>query len=170
MMRTKFSRYFFVCLATIVFVLGTAGQTWAGEKGKWRARDALVAVKSKTVPIADQKDHYVYFGEWDGVIFTEGEGTFLQNARYQLVDIVDSAGAVVPGGEVGYKTFTAAAGGQVFAKYHATEPAAPVFKGKWEFIGGTGKYAGIKGDGTFTYHSITEDTGWDVLEGEDEIP
>ena len=158
-----------LCVAVLI-TIALSPAAWAGEKGKWRARGVVADVGSKTVPIADQKDHYVYFGQWDGVLFTEGQGTFLQNARYQLVDIVDSAGGVVPGGEVGYKTFTAADGGQVFAKYQATELAPPVYKGKWEFIGGTGKYAGIKGRGSFEFHAVSETTGWDALEGEYEIP
>lgn len=144
--------------------------TSAGEKGKWRAHAVSTAVSSKFVPVADQKDHSVYFGEWEGVVLTDGDSTFLQNARYQLVVMMDSAAAVIPGGDAGYKTFTAADGGQVFAKYQGTEAAAPVYKGKWEFVGGTGKYAGIKGHGSYTYHSVTDTTGWDVLEGEYELP
>jgi hypothetical protein len=77
---------------------------------------------------------------------------------------------LAPGGDGGYKTFTAADGGQVFARYQGTEAATPVYKGKWEFIGGTGRYAGIKGHGTYTYHSVTETTGRDVLEGEYGLP
>lgn len=143
---------------------------WAGEKGKWRAHAASTALYSKTVSIGDQKDHSVYFGEWEGVVFTDGENTFLQNARYQLVVLMDSAAAVIAGGDSGYKTFTAADGGQVFARYQGTKAAPPVYAGKWEFIGGTGKYAGIKGQGSYIYHSVTETTGWDVLEGEYELP
>jgi hypothetical protein len=158
-----------LCVAALMSVI-LPPVAWAGEKGKWRAHGALVAVNSKTVAIADQKDHFAYFGEFDGVVFTDGQGTFLQNARYQLVSIIDSAAGVVPGGEGGYKTFTAADGGQVFGRYQVTESAPPVYKGKWEFIGGTGKYTGIKGGGTFTYHSITDNTGWDDLEGDYELP
>ena len=53
-----------------------------------------------------------------------------------------------PGGDGGYKTFTAADGAYVFATYEAPRLVMPVYKGKWKFIGGTGRYAGIKGHGT----------------------
>jgi hypothetical protein len=159
-----------VLLGLVIIVTSFTAPVWAGEKGKWRAHAANAAVSSKTITIADQKDHYVYFGEWDGVVFNDGGGTFLQNARYQLVDIIDSAATVVPGGDGGYKTFTEADGSQVFARFQGTEAAPPIYKGKWEFIGGTGKYTGIKGQGTYVYHSITETAGWDVFEGEYEIP
>ena len=157
-------------LALALIIPNLSAPSWAGEMGKWRAHAASTATYSKTVPIADQKDHSVFFGEWEGVVFTDGDSTFLQNARYQLVVLMDSAAVVIAGGDGGYKTFTAADGGQVFARYQGTEAATPVYKGKWEFIGGTGRYAGIKGHGTYTYHSVTETTGWDVLEGEYELP
>jgi hypothetical protein len=161
----------FGCISLILLAFATAVvPAWAGEKGKWLAHAAIAATNSKTVNIADQKDHFVYLGEWDGVVFTDGGGTFLHNARYQVVDLEDSAAAVVPGSDGGYKTFTATDGGQVFAKYQNTESAPPVQKGKWEFIGGTGKYQGIKGHGTYTYHAVTDNTAWDTLEGEYELP
>lgn len=137
----------------------------AGEKGKWNAHCAAAATSSKTINIPDKKDHIVYIGEFDGVCFTDGGDTFLNNARYQLADLQDSAAAIVPGGDSGYKIFTATDGGQVFGKYQQTEAASAVYKGTWEFISGTGKYQGIKGHGTWAFHSISDTAGWDVLEG-----
>ena len=143
----------------------------AGEKGKWNAHCAAAATSSKTINIPDKKDHIVYLGEFDGVCFTDGGDTFLNNARYQLADLQDSAAVIVPGGDTGYKTFTATDGGQVFAKYQQTEAAAPpVYKGTWEFTGGTGKYQGIKGHGTWTFNSVSDNAGRDVFEGEYELP
>ena len=141
----------------------------AGEQGKWHATAAAVATSTKSITIPDKKDHFVYLGEFDGVVFTDGGG-FLNNARYQIADVQDSAAAIVPGGETGYKIFTATDGGQVFGKYQATEAAPPIYKGTWQFTGGTGKYQGIKGHGTWTYHSMTDTTGYDFLEGEYELP
>lgn len=36
--------------------------------------------------------------------------------------------------------------------------------------GGTGKYAGIRGSGTFTLTNVTDRVMWDVLEWEYEVP
>ncbi len=36
-------------------------------------------------------------------------------------------------------------------------------------MGGTGKYTGIKGGGTYTYTFVTDTVAWDVLEGEYEM-
>jgi hypothetical protein len=164
----RFLKAYAVILASVIAVLSSP--VCAGEKGKWRATAASVCTSTKTITIPDQKDHFVYLGECDGVVFTDGGGTFLNNARYQIADLQDSAAVVVPGGETGYKIFTATDGGQVFGKYQATEAAPPVYKGTWEFTGGTGKYQGVKGHGTWTYHSINDTTGYDVLEGKYEIP
>jgi len=50
------------------------------------------------------------------------------------------------------------------------EVTPPTDKGKWQFIGGTGKYQGIKGQGVYTYIEVSPTAGWDVLEGEYELP
>ena len=69
-----------------------------------------------------------------------------------------------------YKTFTAADGSQVFARFQGTDAAPPVFKGTWEFIGGTGANQGITGSGEYVYTSVADGVGWDILEGVYKIP
>lgn len=140
---------------------------WAGEKGTWRAHAVLVTTNEKTLKIADKEDHLIFFTEYDGVVFNDhGDGSFLDKARYQVVYLGDTSGMV----DGGYKTFTMADGSQVYAKYQGTEAAPPVFKGKWEFIGGTGKFKGITGQGVYTLQSTSDTTAWDILEGEYEVP
>jgi hypothetical protein len=70
----------------------------------------------------------------------------------------------------GYKTFTVDDGSQVFARYKLTNPAPPVLKGEWEFIGGTGKYKGITGRGNYTVQIVSDTVLWDVLEGDYKLP
>jgi len=41
--------------------------------------------------------------------------------------------------------------------------------GIW-YLGGTGKYAGIKGKGTFKFFSVSPVVSWDLLEIDYEIP
>jgi hypothetical protein len=164
----KFRRTFigiFLVLLCAFWIFGT--NAWAGEKGKFRVHGALVTTNDKTIKIADKENHLVFFSEHDGVIFNDdGEGSFLDKARYQVVYLGDTDGMV----DGGYKTFTMADGAQVFAKYQGTEASGAVFKGKWEFIGGTGKYKGITGQGLFTLTMISDTTAWDMLEGEYNIP
>ena len=164
----KFHRnYIGIFLFLIFGYLSLNTVAWANEKKTWIAHAALVITKSETLKVDDSENHFVYFSEYDGVVFNDkDEGSFLDKARYQVVYLGDTAGMV----DGGYKTFTMADGSQVFAKYQGTEAAPPVFKGKWEFIGGTGKYKGITGKGVFTLTMTSETTSFDVLEGEYKLP
>ena len=42
--------------------------------------------------------------------------------------------------------------------------------GNWTVIGGSGKYSGAKGKGTYDVTFVSDVTLWDVLEGEIELP
>jgi len=137
----------------------------AEESGKWRGLGVLVTTQYHSTEVADQEGHAMMLGHDDGVVFNDGEGSFLDKARYEVVYGGDTAGAFH-----GYKTFTAADGSQVFAKFEVTEDAPPVLKGTWEFTGGTGTHKGITGNGVFTYTSVAEGVAYDVLEGEYKVP
>jgi hypothetical protein len=138
----------------------------AEESGRWRGLAVLVTTDSKTAEIADQEGHSIFLGHDDGVVFNDDGGSFLDKARYEVVFVADTAGMV----DGGYKTFTAADGSQVFARFRSTNAAPPEFEGTWEFIGGTGAYQGITGSGEYVYTSVADGVGWDILEGEYKIP
>ncbi len=166
-MRKSNRNYIGIFLFFIVsfLLLNTVG--WAEEKITWTAHASLVVTKNETLKVDDNENHFVYFSIYDGVVFNDkGDSSFLDKARYQVVYLGDTAGMV----NGGYKTFTMADGSQVFAKYQGTEAAPSVFKGTWEFIGGTGKYKGISGKGVFTLTMISETTSIDILEGEYKLP
>ena len=155
----------FLFLIVVFLTLNTAALT--EEKNTWIAHSALVVTKSETLKVNDNENHFVFFTEYDGVVFNDnGEGSFLDKARYQVVYLGDTAGMV----DGGYKIFTMPDGSQVFAKYQGTAAAPPVFNGKWEFIGGTRKYKGITGKGVFTLTTTSEKTSFDILKGEYKLP
>ena len=133
----------------------------------WKAHAALVVTKIETPKIDDAEDHLIMFLEEDGVVFNDkGDGSFLDKARYQVVHLGDTAGMV----NGGYKTFTTTDGSKVIAKYQTTEAAPPIYKGRWEFISGTGEYKGISGKGTWNLTMNSETTAHDILEGEYNLP
>jgi hypothetical protein len=115
--------------------------------------------------VEDKAGHSILYAEVDGLNLDQSGGKFSDKARYQAIWISDSSGM----GSGGYKIFTEADGSKVFAKYEDTEQTGPVTKGKFEFIGGTGKYTGIKGDGAYTFTTGTDTVAWDVLEGQYEM-
>ena len=93
-------------------------------------------------------------------MFNDAGDPFLDRARYQVHWVLDTEGMVAGG----YKTFTTSDQDKVFARYAITE-MGDALKGTWEFTGGTGNFEGIKGSGQFTYTTIAEGVGYDVLQG-----
>jgi hypothetical protein len=154
-----------IALAAVLSVPWSATAS-AEESGHWKGKAVLVITSAPTVKVADTADHTVSLTQFDGVVFSEGEKPFLDNARYQAVDLFDSGGMV----SGGYKTFTDGNGAKVFGKYTVTGGAQPTFNGEWTFIGGTDRYKGITGNGTFVITFTSDTTAWDMLEGEYRIP
>ena len=157
---------YFSSLAALTLVLATANSlpAAADDSGHWRGLAALVVTDQKTVKIDDRADHVVSLSEQDGAIHNADGKPFLDKARYQVVSVVDT-GAI----RGGYKTFTEADGSKVFAKYTVTEFKLPEVNGTFEFTGGTGKYQGITGNGTFHYVRVSDKAAWDELVGDYKI-
>ena len=155
--------------AVLALAVGMGGAVAQETSDQWRAKAVLVVLGTKSVSLADQPGHTVSITEFDGVSFNSDNKPFLEKARYQVTDITDSAGQ-----EIGYKTFTEPDGSKVFAKYLLTEKKTDgsqmVWNGTWQFTGGTGKYQGITGQGTYHVVSVSDTAVWDELTGEYKIP
>jgi hypothetical protein len=137
----------------------------AEEASQWRGKGILVVVDKLSMKVEDRANHTVAATEFDGAVFNDEGKPFLDKARYQVVAVND-AGVL----RVGYNTFTDADGAKVFAKYTVTESKAPEHLGTIEFTGGTGKYEGITGGGTFRLVYISDRVGWNEFSAEYMIP
>jgi hypothetical protein len=135
------------------------------QAGQWFGRAVPVTLSSKSVKLENQADHMVSVTEYDGAVFNADGKPFLDKARYQVVDPTDSGTS-----SGGYKTFTEADGSKVFAKCVLKEGKPPDLRGTFEFIGGTGKYAGITGHGDYHVVVISDTALWDELRREYKIP
>jgi hypothetical protein len=154
-----------LAMAAGFVLVSTAVPSNAEENGKWYGKGVIVATLNKSVSAQDLSDHSLMLFECDGAVVNAEGKPFLDKARYQLVGLVDST----VGGH-GYKTFTEADGSKVFAKYTVIEAKLPNILGKFEFTGGTGKYAGITGGGDFHVMMLSDVTQYDELHGEYRIP
>jgi hypothetical protein len=96
---------------------------------------------------------------WVGIGYTSKSIVKLVGRQWRRV-VLDAAS----------KNFTDADGSKVFAKYTVTEFKPPELNGAFEFTGGTGKYQGITGNGTFHYVRVSDKAAWDELVGEYKIP
>jgi hypothetical protein len=137
----------------------------AQETGHWHGLAALVSTDLKTFKLDDQPNHVVMVNDEDGAIHNADGKPFLDKARYQVLALTDSAV-----GTHGYKTFTEADGTKAFATFKVTEFKPPVINGTIEFTGGTGKYAGITGKGTFHLVRVSDKAAWDELIADYTIP
>ncbi len=158
-----------MCHRIAVLVLGLlvlSPTTWAAEAGKWRGKAVLVSTEFNSTTVVDKEGHELMLGEDNGMVFAEDGEAFLDNAQYRVQWILDTGGMVAGG----YKTFTAADGGQVFEKFSITKFTDTGVEGTWEFTGGTGKYDGIAGSGDFTVTNVSDSVYSDLLEGEYSIP
>ena len=155
----------YLSFAIGTFMLAAILPAVADESGHWRGLAALVVTDQKTAKVDDGTDHVVILSEQDGAIHNADGKSFLDKARYQVVSVLDTGGI-----RGGYKTFTEADGSKVFAKYTVTLFKPPVVNGTFEFTGGTGKYQGITGNGTFHYERVSDKAAWDELVGNYNIP
>lgn len=137
----------------------------AEESGHWEGKGVLVVTARSAVKLEDRANHSVSLTEWDGAVFNGQSKSFLDKARYQVAAPVDTAGA-----RDGYKTFSEGDGSKVFAKYTPTEAKPPEFRGTFTFTGGTGKYEGITGNGTYHLVMVSDKAAWDELVGDYKIP
>jgi hypothetical protein len=156
-----------IFLVVAITIGGITTQTWASEKGKFRCLGVLHTTKYEELKVPDIEKDILFQAEDDGLIFNQTGGMILHNARYQVV-----YNGVVTKGVVNLnciKTFTMPDGSQIFAKCEG-KGSGNRGNGNWTLIGGTGKYEGIKGNGTYDWTGVTDQMGWDILEGEYEIP
>lgn len=152
-------------LFIVSMIIAGGSPVAAQETGQWHARGVLVVVNKISMKVEDRTDHTVAATEFDGAVFNEEGKPFLDKARYQVVAVND-AGVL----RVGYNTFTDAEGAKVFAKYSVTESKPPEHHGTFEFTGGTGKYEGLTGTGTFRITYISDRVGWNEFNAEYTIP
>ena len=159
------SSWMWGCVVLALAVPAPAVPAVAEEAGQWFGRAVLVTLSGKSVKLENRADHTVSVTEYDGAVFNADGKSFLDKARYQVVDLTDAGTS-----SGGYKTFTESDGSKVFAKYVLKEAKLPELRGTFEFIGGTGKYAGITGRGDYHVVVISDTALWDELRGEYKIP
>jgi len=154
----------YLALAIATLMTTTALPALDDDSGHWHGLAVLVNTDQKLAKLQDQPNHTVLLMDEDGVVHTI-DGKFLDKAHYQVLALSDSAV-----GAYGYKTFTEADGSKVFATYKVTEFKPPVVNGTFEFTGGTDKYTGITGKGTFHLVRVGDKAAWDELIGDYKIP
>ena len=87
-----------------------------------------------------------------GIVSSEDENNPFYKASAQCIGTHRAIGSEFK--ELGLCTYTRPDGDQIFVSYEATGKRGDPVKGTHTFIGGTGKCAGITGNGEFTRNSL----------------
>jgi hypothetical protein len=154
-----------ILLMAAVIGAGTfaASPAAAGEKGKFRGLAVLVNTNFQQVKALEGHPGGAQMtGQMDGLVFNDQRQPFLDKAHYEVIWKADSTGGSC------FKSFTTT-DGKVFARCEG-HPTNNGSEGSVILMGGTGRYAGIKGTGKFSLTNVSESVMWDVLEWEYEIP
>ena len=103
-----------------------------------------------------EKGHFFWVGDYGGTFISDkGEKGLFDHAGVKCPAWADNDFNTKKAQLAGYCVITDADGDQAYVTWRsagATGPGASL-PGTFEFTGGTGKYAGIKGDNTFVGHT-----------------
>jgi hypothetical protein len=146
-----------------LLVTGLMASGATAEEGKLKLRGTLVVVDAKSHDVPGDKDTKPSLTSMDGTVFSDNKK--MDGMRYQVIDVFDGKDI-----DVGYKTFTASDGSQIYATYKVVGGSPPSFKGEWTATGGTGAFKGITGSGQFSITWIADTVAIDDLEGSYKLP
>src|SRR5580704_8673622 len=139
-------RCIFILPVAALLGLGVASNARADETIKYR--EILHALSAQSQDVGDVEGHALYVVHYSGITSfpdgSTGTGSFVA-----LLDYIKGAGPIV----VNYSNATFNDGSVLWLKLIGTakvEGPKSLFTGTLTVTGGTGKYEGAKGDGTFS--------------------
>jgi len=136
----------------------------SGEKGHYTGLAVLNSTKFTELKSPEgHPGKSVMCGELEGLMFNDDKKPFLDKAHYIVQYVIDGNNWSSCN-----KTFTMKDGDKVFARCESRNTSSG--DGTLILVGGTGKYAGIRGSGTFKFRPASGAVNWDVLEIDYEIP
>jgi hypothetical protein len=135
-------------LILTLFLLATVGNVFGEEMAK-EGSDSGKNYSTGTadvLPMGEERIQLNYEGS--GIYVSDTEEGFLNNASQHFLGALHAVKGVFE--ESGCMVYTATDGDKVFATYKGSGNLGKSAKGTYTFVGGTGKYTGLKGGGEFT--------------------
>jgi hypothetical protein len=151
-------------MALIVFAMGIAlvGDALAGEKIKVQATNVFHLSEVTSHPVEDVEGHVMILYKGEGVELQKG-GELVSTLNRGYLDYIKGKGPFQ-----GYTTSTYRDGSTIVSKWQGeatvsewkeegSEKVLVIRSGKGTsiFVGGTGRFKGIEGGGTFSYTTVT---------------
>ena len=136
-----------ILIIALLFVT-TAGPAVAGEKSKWRATS--LTTETKQIEVGDVEGHVLmltkskqlYILPDGNKLVGVGANSMDINPKKKQFSLTGCGWAMDKDGDKQMRTHE----GKLVGKDH--------WKGTWKYVGGTGKYEGIKGGGTWDSYSM----------------
>jgi hypothetical protein len=133
----------------------------AGEAIKISGSAELTYSKQHSLTVPDRAGHQLLAGETKGTNKNTGGGDFMSDAPVLNVETADLTQGT--GTHQGYytmgkaaDTLTAKWSGKVTTTMANNQPSTS-FNGTWEYVYGSGQYAGVKGKGTYKGQFLAKD-------------
>jgi hypothetical protein len=158
------SRFKSFALFTVIFF--TVGLIFvhdvaAGDKVK--AHATSVNTKFEKLDVGDVEGHFIAVYEAKQIWIDDDTGEKSIAISHGTIDMNAKTGE----GEInGYSVRTYPNGEKWFSKYTGKPAGKGLSKGTYEYIGGTGKYEGLSGGGTWESQSMGPGISYTTAEGE----
>ncbi|MFC5863456.1 hypothetical protein ACFPT7_14215 [Acidicapsa dinghuensis] len=155
-------------LAVLLAALATSAlaQTQFSASSKCAKPD-----NSQSIEVGDHPGHMLVIEKssctWSAPVEMGG----FKSTGYTSVDTVDAKGATYQ--VHGYAVLTMESGDKVFARYSGTgtmKGDIAAAEGTWSYTGGTGKFKGLKGNGTYKGSGASDGSNETQLQGEYSLP
>lgn len=147
----------YIAVVLTTMAIGFAQTAIAADSGNISGRVVVNNVKEDVLPIAEANGHVLLLEEFQGTNQDTGGNGYFEGARVDNKDVADLYQGNGP--HRGYITLSKGAD-EVVAKWSGevsttmSKDGKPLtsFKGTWDYIAGTGHYAGINGSGRYSGH------------------
>jgi hypothetical protein len=159
---SKIKLFAFITLTTLAFGIAVVGDALAGEKIKVQATNVFHITEATSHPVEDVEGHVLILYKGEGVELLKG-GELVSTLNLGYLDYIKGTGPFH-----GYTTSTYRDGSTIVSKWQGeatvsewkgegSEKVLVIRSGKGAniFVGGTGRFKGIEGRGTFSYTTVT---------------
>jgi hypothetical protein len=160
-------------LGLTVLLVAFAGSALAQTQVSGALKCDNKAGTGHTMEVGDHPGHVLMIGKAPCTFTAQIEIAGLKSTAYSPAGVTDLNGA--KGQSRGYGVQTMENGDKVYVRYQDTSTLteagkAVTFEGTWSYTGGTGKFKGIKGNGTYKGSGATDGETNLQVEGEYTLP
>jgi len=159
-----------ILTTVIVFIFGFIVLDFAaaGEKHQIKSHGASYTTTVNQIEVGDEEGHIILIFENQAIYFNEISGEKFADRGVGFMDINPNKPAEIY--MTGHGIHTDKDGDKMIRSFKGK----PVSKGQWKGVytitGGTGKFEGVSGGGTFNSYMLTPKQNYVEVEGEIEMP